>query len=83
MMVRGLLVDILAIALLIWLLLKIPNPGFQETITSSIAVGVISYIVTHYTNSIWFETKTMGDLIDAIVSFGLVGTWLAWWLKRP
>ncbi len=83
MMTRGLLVDILAIALLIWLLSKIPNLGLKDTILSCIAVGIISYIVTHYTNSIWFETKTMGDLIDGVVSFALVGTWLGWWLRRP
>ncbi len=79
---RGLLVDIIAILLLAWLLSKIPGIDMKDTIIASLSVGIISYLVTVYTFSIWFETHTLGDLIDAIVSFGLVGVWLGWWLNR-
>lgn len=79
---RGLFVDIIAVLLLAWLLLKMNNTNFQSILLSSLAVGMIGYLTTVYTNSIWFQTHTMGDLIDSIVSWGLVGAWLGWWLKR-
>lgn len=82
MMGRGIIINIIAIGLLIWILTKIPNVSFQNTVLSSVAVGLIGYLVGAYTYSIWFETKSIGNLIDAVVSFGLVGAWLGWWLKR-
>jgi hypothetical protein len=79
---RGILVDILAVLLLSWVILKMGNPSTQTIIASSLAIGTIGYLTGIYTNSIWFEYKTMADLLDTIVSWGLVGTWLAWWLRR-
>ena len=81
-MVRGYLVDVFAVMLLIWLLLKIPELSFQTAIISSIVVGVIGYLTTEYTNSIWFENNSVPDLIDAIVSWAICGTWLGYYLKR-
>jgi len=45
-------------------------------------VGLIGYLTIPYLNSIWFETNSIGHLIDAFVSWGLVGIWLGWWLPR-
>ncbi|MBK8700072.1 MAG: hypothetical protein IPN29_11300 [Saprospiraceae bacterium] len=81
-MFRGLVVDLLAVAMLIWLLMKFQNSNFTTVISSSICVGLISYLTTQYTNSIWFETNSMPDLIDALVSWALVGGWLGYWLNR-
>ncbi len=81
-MVRGFLVDVFAVMLLIWLLSKIPGLTFQTAITSSIVVGVIGYLTTEYTNSIWFENNSVPDLIDAIVSWAICGTWLGYWLRK-
>ncbi|MBC7884669.1 MAG: hypothetical protein H7X99_04300 [Saprospiraceae bacterium] len=81
-MARGLLVDVVAVWLLSWLLMKIPNITMQTTVISAIVVGLISYLTTSYTNSIWFETNSIPDLIDAVVSWALAGAWLGWWFNR-
>lgn len=81
-MLRGFLVDAIAAFLLIWLLMKTDNPGMQTTVLSCMAIGVIGYLTIPYLNSIWFETKSLGYLVDALVSWGLVGVWLGWWLPR-
>jgi hypothetical protein len=81
-MVRGLVVDILAVLLLSWLLMKMGNASMQTIILTTLAVGFIGYLTDVYTKSIWFETKTLADLIDVIVGWGVVGVWLGWWLRR-
>lgn len=81
-MMRGLLVDFVAMFLLIWVIMKMGNASFNTIFLTSVIMGFVGYLSTTYTYSIWFETKTLPDLIDALVSFGLVGLWLGWWLRR-
>lgn len=81
-MARGGAVDFIAILLLAWVLLKIPNSSFSTILIASISVGVIGYLTTTYTRSIWYEFPTIMDLVDSLVSFGLVGVWLGYWLRR-
>jgi hypothetical protein len=52
------------------------------SIQASIAVGIIGYLTIPYLNTIWFETSSMGYLVDALVQWGLVGVWLGWYLPR-
>ncbi|MBL7827765.1 MAG: hypothetical protein JNJ57_14135 [Saprospiraceae bacterium] len=82
-MFRGFAVDAVAAFLLIWLLMQMQNLNMMRTIQASVAVGVISYLTIPYLNSIWFENDSLGHLVDALVSWGLVGAWLGWWLNRP
>lgn len=81
-MARGLMVNIVAALLLCWILLKIPENNFLNTLLIAFCVGMMSYLTTSYTSSIWFETPSMPDLLDAIMSWGLCGAWLGWWLNR-
>ncbi len=81
-MSRGLVIDFLAAGLMAWMLLKMGNPSFQTILTSCIAVGLIGYFTIPYLNSIWFETPTIAYLIDAVGSWGLVGLWFGWWLRK-
>ncbi|AWV97789.1 hypothetical protein [Arcticibacterium luteifluviistationis] len=81
-MFRGFIVNILAAALLAWMLLKMGNASFQTILFSSIAVGIIGYLTTNYATAIWFQTHTIPDLIDAVVSWTLVGLWFGWWLRK-
>ncbi len=81
-MVRGLIIDLLAVLLLGWILMKIPNLDFQTPLIVSLAVGLIGYLTISYLNTIWFEGSSFPDLIDAIVSWGAVGAWLGYWLPR-
>ena len=81
-MFRGFVVDVVAVFLLVWLLLKITNLNFNTPLLASLAVGAMGYLTIPYLNSIWFETNTIGYIIDTVVQWGLIGAWLGWWLNR-
>jgi hypothetical protein len=81
-MARSFLIDILAVLLMVWVVSKMTYPSFQTILLTCLAVGFLSYLSTSYTNSIWFQTKSMPDMIDALCSWGLVGLWLGWILRR-
>lgn len=81
-MLRGLVIDFVSVFLLCWIFGRFREVDMKSTILSSIAVGLIGYFTISYLNSIWFETDSLPDLIDAIVPWALVGAWLGWWLGR-
>jgi len=81
-MIRGLVVNILAVFLLCYILIGRSDLTMQKTIISAVMVGLISYFTTSYMGSIWFETDTIGHLIDAIVQWAACGAWLGFWLNR-
>ena len=79
---RGFIIDFVIVLLICWILQKMANPSAQTIMLACLSVALISYLSTFYLNSIWYETKTLVDLLDGLVSFGALGAWLAWWLKR-
>ena len=81
-MFRGFVVDLVAVFLLVWLLLKFAHLDFKTSLLSSLAVGAIAYLTIPYLNSIWFESNTLGYIVDLVAQWGLVGAWLGWWLTR-
>lgn len=81
-LIRGFVVDLLAVFLLVFILQKMGNASFQTIILSSLSVGLIGYLSVTYVNAIWFQTKTLADLLDAVASWGLIGLWLGYWLRR-
>ncbi|MEO6691503.1 MAG: hypothetical protein ABIO44_04110 [Saprospiraceae bacterium] len=81
-MLRGFAVDLLAIFLLTWLLRKSSSINIKTAVTSSVAIGLIGYLTIPYLNSIWFPTNSLGHLVDAIASWGIVGVWLGWYLGK-
>ena len=81
-LLRGLVIDFLAIFLLCWILLKMARLDFSTALLSSLAVGAIAYLTIPYLNQIWFEGNTTGYIIDLFAQWGLVGVWLGWWLPR-
>jgi hypothetical protein len=81
-LIRGWLVDLLAVFLLAWILLRFSDLNFRKSVLASWAVGFIGYLTVTYTNSIWFETTTIPALIDVVVQWVIVGAWLGWWLTR-
>jgi len=82
-MFRGISVDILAAFLLIWLLSQLRQNSFKTSLIASLVVGSIGYLSITYTNGIWFDANTLVHLLDTLVMWGLVGSWLGWWLNRP
>jgi hypothetical protein len=81
-LVRGFAADLFAAFLLVWLLLKFEDRKLSTILTASIAVGLTGFLTISYLNSIWFETSSLGYLIDTVVQWGVVGLWLGWWLPR-
>lgn len=82
-MVRGLIADIFIIWLLCWILAKLATNNFTTTFTATLFVGLIVYLNSSYTGHIWYPMFDIrAYLIDAIVSWGLVGLWLGWWMNR-
>ena len=81
-MLRGWLIDLVSVFLLCWILLNITNLDFMKTMKVALAIGVISYLTIPYLNSIWFESNSIPDLIDALAQWGICGAWLGWWLNR-
>ena len=81
-MFRAFMVDLLAIFLLVWLLRKSSSITIKSAVTSSVAIGFIGYLTIPYLNSIWFQTNSLGHLIDAVVPWSIAGVWLGWYLGR-
>lgn len=82
-MARGFAADLVAVWLLVWLLMRLEVRTFLPILLASLTVGVIGFLTVPYLNSIWFETSSMGYIIDTLAQWGLVGAWLGWWLPRP
>lgn len=82
-MIRGFLVDVVAVFLLCWMIGKMTAPGFGTILGSALAVGLIAFLYEPYTGSIWYKMPDIwAYLIDAVVAWGLTGLWLGWWLRR-
>lgn len=81
-MMRGFAADIVAVFLLCWIFSLIPTVNIKSAIMVSVSVGLIGYLTTSYSNSIWFELNSLPDLIDVIIVWSLCGTWLGFWFKK-
>lgn len=81
-LIRGFLVDFVALFILVWLLGKINGLDLQTAVLASLGISMISYLTVPYTNHIWFEGSAIGHLIDAIVPWAIIGAWLGWFLTR-
>ncbi len=80
---RGFLVNILMVALLIWILMKIPQASFSTIFLSALFVGLIGFMHFPYATYIWYESGDIrADLMDAIVMWGACGLWLGWYLRK-
>lgn len=81
-MIRGLVVNLISCFFLCWILLRFRDLDFSSAIMTSLFIGLIGYFTITYMHHIWFEDNTIGNLIDAIVSWGLVGAWLGFYLPE-
>jgi len=80
---RGLVVDIILVAFLCWILLKINPASFSTIFTACIFTGIIVFTNSPYTVHIWYpKADIMAHLADAILSWGLCGLWLGWWIPK-
>lgn len=82
-MSRSLVVDIFVVWLLCWLLVKIPSPSFGTIFAGTLGTGLIIFLNMPYTLHIWYGSfDLMAFFQDALISWGLTGLWLGWWLRR-
>jgi hypothetical protein len=75
-LVRGMVIDLLAIWLLVWLFSKMDRPTFQTTVMASLAIGFIAYLTIPYLYTVWYKVGSTAYLIDTVIQWGLVGAWL-------
>lgn len=82
-MVRSLIVNIITVWLFCWILSKMNAPGFRIIFIASLMTGFIVFFNAAYIQNIWYNWfDIMAHFADAIVSWGLCGLWLGWWLTR-
>ena len=82
-MIRGFLVNVIVVFLFLSILRRISRPTFGQVLGSAIMVGLIVFLNGPYTGHIWYQFfDTWAHLLDAIVSWALVGAWLGWWMRR-
>ncbi|HSB92056.1 MAG TPA: hypothetical protein VLC28_03025 [Flavitalea sp.] len=73
-MFRGIVINVIMVALLCGIVSKLKDPTFGQILLTSIAVGMIVFFNVPYTSHIWYEIFDLNAyLIDAIVGWGLVG----------
>jgi hypothetical protein len=82
-MIRGLIVNIIAVALLCWILVRINVPAFSTVLLASLFTGLIVFLNAPYTQYIWYESFDIwAHFADAVMEWGLVGLWLGYYLRR-
>jgi hypothetical protein len=82
-MIRGFGVNVIIIALFCSLIGQFREQRFSTVFSAALITGMIIFLNAPYTNAIWYESfDTWAHLADAVVSWGLAGAWLGWYLNR-
>lgn len=82
-MLKSYLSSVIMIILFCLILSGFANPRFGNVFVASVCTGLIVYINSPYSLHIWYQTfDAKASLVDALASWGLVGIWLGWWMKR-
>ena len=79
---RGFVINFLSVFLLCLVLLGDNALSFKKVMTACLSIAAITYMLEPYLYSIWFQTNTIPDLLDAAVQWTLAGLFLAWYLPR-
>ena len=80
---KGFVVDIIMVALMCWILMKLSPSTFSTIFLACILTGIIVFLNSPYTVHIWYPKADIWvHLHDALVSWALCGIWLGWWLNR-
>ena len=82
-MVRGILSAMIAAFFACWILMKQNSGSSLTTFLSCLFIGIAGYLYIPYAGHTWMQTPgAMQNLLDVIVSWGVCGIWLGWWLNR-
>jgi hypothetical protein len=79
---KGLITDIIIVALLCWILTKMTGAGFGKIFMACLITGIIVFLNSPFTIHIWYiKADLNAHFMDAVVSWGLCGLWLGWYLQ--
>ena len=81
-LLRGFFIDLLAAFFLVWIVMKFENRDFKNCLFAALAVGAIGYLTIPYLETVWYKVDNMGYMVDAVVPWGLFGSFLGWFLNR-
>ena len=80
--IKGLINDIIIAGLLCWILMKMKDVGFGKIFIACLLIGIMVFLNSPFTVHIWYPKADIGaHLEDALISWGLCGIWLGWYLK--
>ncbi len=73
-MIRGLISDIVAGFLLMFIFNSIGSVSLNKSLMISLAIGMFAFIFIPYTNHVWYPAFDIrAYLIDAIIPYGIIG----------
>jgi len=82
-MATALVVNILTVWLFCWIIGKMNSPGFGTIFLASLMAGLICFFNTAYIVNVWYKWfDIMAYFTDAMISWGVCGLWLGWYLKK-
>ncbi len=82
-MFRNFVANFFMVLFFCWIISGYTSNSAGKTFLAALLVGLIIFFHASYTEHIWYETFDLtGHLIDYLVSWGLTGIWLGWWLNR-
>lgn len=80
---KGLAAAIISALFVCWILTTNPNRAFGGIFIATVLIGITGFLYIPFNNHIWWEASgAVTNLIDVLISWGLCGIWLGYWLKR-
>ncbi len=66
-----------------WIISGYSANTLGKTFIAALLIGLIIFLHASFTEHIWYETFDLqAHLADYLISWGLTGIWLGWWLNR-
>ena len=82
-MIKNLVTNFIMVLFFCWIISGYTANSFGKTFLASIFTGLIVFLHGAYTTHIWYQTFDLGaHFADYIISWGITGIWLGWWLNR-
>lgn len=82
-MAKNFVTNFIMVLFFCWIISGYTSNTFGKTFIAALLVGLIIFLHSSYTEHIWYETFDLkAHLADYLVSWGITGIWLGWWLNR-
>ena len=82
-MAKNLASNFIMVLFFCWIISGYTANSFGKTLIAALLVGLIIFLHASYTEHIWYETFDLeAHLADYLISWGITGIWLGWWLNR-